>query len=207
VALWELMKRGVPVVPLYVGLGDYGGLDNRARAFSTVERLAHYAPNFDVRPRFAPAGDAVAHIADSVAEGRMVVLRRFMFRVAQAVAEDHDAVGIVTGESVGQKSSQTTANLAATSAVTDLPVHRPLLAMDKTDISALARDIGTYHESTIPAGCDRLAPDTPVTAISPPEARAREPDDVATLAREVADAVDVFDHGQEAPEATGGETA
>jgi len=192
VAAWKLMKRGCPIVPLYVGLGDYGGVDRRARARSTVDSLAQYAPEFDMRLRFAPAGETIDHIVKSVSEGRMLVHRRFLLLVAEFVAEQTGAVGIVTGESIGQKSSQTSANLAATSAVTDLPVHRPLLTEDKTDICALAREIGTYEESTIPAGCNRLAPEHPMTAASAAEISRREPDDLRERARAVADRIELL---------------
>ena len=191
VAAWELMKRGAPVIPLYVGLGDYGGLDNQARALSTTATLADYAPNHDMGLRIAPGGDAVDAIADAVEVGRMLVLRRFMFHVAVAVAEDHRAVGIVTGESIGQKSSQTTANLAVSSAAVDLPIHRPLLAADKTDITQRADAIGTFDESTIPAGCDRLAPEYPETRARLDDIEAREPDDLVERAREVAKRAEV----------------
>ncbi|WP_415382019.1 tRNA sulfurtransferase [Halosimplex sp. TS25] len=186
VAAWEVMKRGAPVIPLYVALGDYGGVDNQARALSTTETLASYAPDRDMRLRIAPAGDAVAAVADAVEVGRMVVLRRFMFMVAEAVAEEVGAVGIVTGESIGQKSSQTTANLAVTSAAVDLPVHRPLVTVDKTEITQRADAIGTFHESTIPAGCDRLAPDYPETRARLDDIEDREPDGLRERAGAVA---------------------
>ncbi|ELZ25002.1 thiamine biosynthesis protein [Halosimplex carlsbadense 2-9-1] len=208
VAAWELMKRGAPVIPVYVDLGDYGGVDHRARAVSTTETLARYAPDRDMRLRIAPAGDAVAAIAETVDVGRMLVLRRFMFRVAAAVADDHDAVGIVTGEAIGQKSSQTTANLAVTSAAVALPVHRPLLTVDKTDITARADEIGTFGESTIPAGCERLAPDYPETRGRLGAIEEREPDDVRERARAVADRLEVVDAGDGAAEDPAeGETA
>ncbi|QLH84055.1 tRNA sulfurtransferase [Halosimplex pelagicum] len=208
VAAWELMKRGAPVVPLYVDLGDYGGVDHQARAVSTTETLARYAPDRDMRLRIAPAGDAVADIAETVDVGRMLVLRRFMFRVAAAVAEDHGAVGIVTGEAVGQKSSQTTANLAVTSAAVDLPVFRPLLTVDKTDITARADEIGTFGESTIPAGCERLAPDYPETRGRLGAIEEREPDGLAERARAVADRLEVADGGDgTAEDPAEGETA
>jgi len=193
VAAWELMKRGSPVVPLYVDLGDYGGADHQARAASTVAQLARYAPERDTRLRVAPAGPEIDAIASGVEDGRMLVLRRFMFRVAEAVARDANAVGIVTGEAIGQKSSQTTANLAATSAAVDLPVHRPLLSRDKTAITERADAIGTFEESSIPAGCHRLAPDFPETRADPAAVAAAEPDDVAERARAVADDVRIVD--------------
>jgi thiamine biosynthesis protein ThiI len=93
---------------------------------------------------------------------------------------------VVTGEAIGQKSSQTSANLAVTDAAVELPVHRPCLTMDKTDVIALARDIGTYEESTIDAGCNRVAPSFPETNADLDEVRAVEPDDLFSRAREVA---------------------
>ena len=206
VAAWELMKRGAPVIPLYVGLGDYGGVDHQARALSTTERLAEYAPDRDMRLRFAPAGHVIADIADTVEVGRMVVARRFMFQVAAAFAAEHGAVGIVTGESVGQKSSQTTANLCVSSAAVDLPVHRPLLTVDKTDITQLAADIGTFRESTIPAGCERLAPNYPETRARLGDIEDREPDGLHERARAVAERAEVVDDATDG-EFPKGETA
>jgi thiamine biosynthesis protein ThiI len=116
-----------------------------------------------------------------------------MFQVAAAFAAEHGAVGIVTGESVGQKSSQTTANLGVSSAAVDLPVHRPLLTVDKTDITQLAADIGTLRESTIPAGCERLAPNYPETRARLGNIEDREPDGLRERARAVAERVEVVD--------------
>ena len=71
VAAWELMKRGAPVVPVYVDLGEYGGVDHQARALSTAETLARYAPDRDMRLRIAPAGDAVAERTAAAAAQRI----------------------------------------------------------------------------------------------------------------------------------------
>jgi thiamine biosynthesis protein ThiI len=186
VACWELLRRGCPVYPLYVDLGEYGGTDHRARAAATVADLRAYAPDRDLELRVAPGGEAVARLVESMDSGRMLGLRRFMYRVAERVAEDLGAAGIVTGEAVGQKSSQTSANIRVTGAVTHLPVHRPLLSADKTEIVERAREIGTYEEATIPAGCNRVAPDSPATSASLGTVRAAEPDDIERLAEVVA---------------------
>lgn len=186
VAAWLAMKRGAPVYPLYVDLGTYGGVDHRLRAEETAATLAAYAPNYDTRLRVAPAGDAIESLAADLDLYRMVVVRRFMLRVAEEVAADLGAVGIVTGESVGQKSSQTTANLRVTSAATDLPVHRPLLGHDKSTISQRAQDIGTYPDSTIDTGCHRLAPDRPATQPPLTQVQNAEPDNLGDRAAGVA---------------------
>lgn len=187
VAAWRAMKRGSPVVPLYLDLGPFGGPDHRARAEETASKLAAYAPNHDLALRVAPAGDAVQRLAEETGRTRMLSYRRFMYRVAEHVAEDVGAAGIVTGESLGQKSSQTAANLAAVDRATDLPVHRPLFTLDKQEIIARARDIGTYRDSTIDVGCNRLAPGQPATAAPLDAVLAAEPDDLFEWAREVAE--------------------
>lgn len=176
VAAYEMLRRGCPVVPLYVDLGPYGGPDHRARAEAAARRLARLAPNHDLALRVAPGGPGVEAIADTVGAERMLVLRRFMLRVAAAVAEQVGAVGVVTGEAVGQKSSQTAANLAATAAGIDLPVHRPLVTRDKASIVEQARDLGTFEDATVAAGCDRIAPQHPETNATPAAVDAALPD-------------------------------
>jgi thiamine biosynthesis protein ThiI len=186
VAAWQAMKRGCPVVPLYVDLGEYGGVDHRARALETIGRLQRYAPNYDLQARVAPGGGGVDLLAAETDTYRMLVLRRFMFRIAEAVAEECGAVGIVTGESIGQKSSQTSTNLRVTSAVTDLPVHRPLLGLDKTEITDRAKAIGTYEDATVDTGCHLLAPDNPATGPPLEQVVAAEPEELDRLAAEAA---------------------
>ena len=187
VAAFEAMSRGSPVVPVYVDLGDYGGADHRARAVQTMRDLARYAPNHLAETWVVPGGDATAHLASSMDRGRMLAHRRFLLAVGEAVADRVGAVGVVTGEAIGQKSSQTASNLAVTDAATTLPVHRPLLSWDKHDVTAVARDVGTFVDSTIDAGCDRLVPDEPIVDGSIDQIRALEPDDLLERARDAVD--------------------
>jgi len=177
VAAYEAMRRGAPVVPVYVDLGVYGGPDHEARAVATVRRLARYAPNFDCRLRIVPGGPLAETLLDDVTDTRMLSWRRALLRIAETVADREGAAGIVTGEAMGQKSSQTVANLAATDAAVDLPVHRPLLTRDKSDILDRARAIGTYEDSSIPVGCERLDPPFPETGATLDAVVAAEPDD------------------------------
>jgi thiamine biosynthesis protein ThiI len=193
VATWEVMKRGSPVVPVYLDLGDYGGIDHQARAIETVRKLAKYAPEQDMRVRKVPAGEAMNLLGEEVGPARMLVFRRFMYRVAEHIARDESAHGIVTGEAIGQKSSQTARNLGVVSTATTMPIHRPLLTMDKSDIVARARRIDTYTESTIPAGCNRLAPDYPETNATHEIAQNAEPDGLFELAKEAAENVELVE--------------
>mgnify|MGYP000215219359 CR=1 FL=1 len=187
VAAYEAMRRGSPVIPVYVSLGAYGGPDHEARAAATVRRLARYAPNFDCRLRIVPGGDLAATLVDEVGDTRMLSWRRALLRIAGTVADREGAVGVVTGEALGQKSSQTAANLAVTDAAVGLPVHRPLLAWDKADILDRAREIGTHEDSSIPVGCERLDPPFPETRATLATVEAAEPDDLLDRAAATVD--------------------
>lgn len=194
VAAWQLMKRGCPVVPVYVDLGRFGGVDHRARAERTVERLATYAPG-GLGLWVVPGGEGLDRIVERAEQYRMLLARRFMLRVAELVAERTGAVGIVTGESVGQKSSQTSAAVRVTGAVVDRPVHRPLLSLDKSEISRRAREIGTYQEATVDTGCNRLAPGNPATRPPLEAVREAEPDGMARLASRAVENAETLELG------------
>ncbi|TMT86080.1 tRNA sulfurtransferase [Haloterrigena sp. H1] len=186
VAAYEMMRRGSPVVPAYVDLGDYGGIDHEARAMETVRILSTYAPNFDMQVYRIPGGETVDLLVSEMQQGRMLSLRRFFYRAAETLAERVDANAVVTGEAAGQKSSQTIRNLGVTSRATRLPIHRPLLTWDKADIVAKAREIGTYTDSTIDAGCNRVTPDRVETNARLEPLLSAEPDDIFERAADAA---------------------
>ncbi|RZH67506.1 tRNA sulfurtransferase [Natrinema altunense] len=193
VAAYEMMKRGSPVVPAYVALGEYGGIDHEARAMETVRLLSAYAPNFDMQAYRVPGGETVALLVEEMEQGRMLSLRRFFYRAAETLAERIDADGIVTGEAAGQKSSQTIRNLGVTSRATRLPIHRPLLTRDKQYIVAQAREIGTFTDSTIDAGCNRVTPDQVETNARLKPLLDAEPDDLLERAEDAAADAELVD--------------
>ena len=183
VAAFEVMRRGSPIVPVYVDLGSYGGPDHRARALAACGRLRRRAPNHDGRPYVIDGSETIQLLADRVERGRMLSLRRYFFAAAETIADETDAAGIVTGEVIGQKSSQTARNLQVTSEATTLPIHRPLLSVDKPVLIERAKALGTYEEAAIPAGCNRLAPPRPETDGRIEGLSAVEPDDLLERAR------------------------
>ncbi len=79
-----------------------------------------------------------------------IIMRRYMMRIAQKIAEDTGCLALITGESIGQVASQTVPSLAATNDVCTLPVFRPLIAFDKEDIVTIAKKIDTYETSILP---------------------------------------------------------
>jgi thiamine biosynthesis protein ThiI len=96
---------------------------------------------------------------------RVVIYRRLMMRIAEQIARARKAQALVTGEVVGQVASQTLENLAVIGSVATLPVFRPLIGMDKDEITAQAQSIGTYPISIIPDQdcCTLFTPRNPQT--------------------------------------------
>ncbi|MGA7922889.1 MAG: hypothetical protein WCA77_02815 [Thermoplasmata archaeon] len=92
-----------------------------------------------------------------------VLCRRFMWRSAEKIAERERATFLVTGESLGQVASQTLSNMRSATAAVSLPIVRPLIGLDKLEIEAVAKEIGTYAISTRPGLCCQAVPDKPAT--------------------------------------------
>ena len=96
---------------------------------------------------------------------RVVIYRRLMMRIAEAIAQDRRALALVTGDVVGQVASQTLENLAVIGSVVKLPVFRPLIGMDKDEITAEAERLGTFAISIQPDEdcCTLFTPRHPAT--------------------------------------------
>jgi len=91
--------------------------------------------------------------------------RKNMFKVAEAICELDGAAGIVTGESLGQKATQTLTNLGVTSRGIKFPILRPLLGLDKEEIGKISKELGIWHE--VHAGCCFATPKYPRTRAEP----------------------------------------
>ena len=96
---------------------------------------------------------------------RIILYRRFMFRIAEIIARKERARALVTGESLGQVASQTLDNIASIEAVSSMPILRPLIGLDKLEIINLAKDYGTYDISILPDQdcCSLFLPKSPAT--------------------------------------------
>ena len=96
---------------------------------------------------------------------RVILYRRFMVRITEALAKKEKCLALVTGDSVGQVASQTLENILAVNEAATLPVFRPLIGTDKEEIMQIAKKIGTYDISKLPHDdcCTRLMPKSPET--------------------------------------------
>jgi thiamine biosynthesis protein ThiI len=164
VAAWRLMRRGCRV--LFVHFHSYPILSRASQ--EKARELVRLLTEFQNRSRLflVPFGEIQQQVVLSVAPPlRVVIYRRLMMRIAEAIAHQHRAGALVTGEVVGQVASQTLENLTAINAVTTLPVLRPLIGMDKDEITAEAERLGTYPISIIPDQdcCTLFTPKHPAT--------------------------------------------
>ena len=164
VAAWRLMRRGCRV--LFVHFHSYPILSRASQ--EKARELAGLLTRFqyDSRLFLVPFGEIQQQVVLSVAPPlRVVIYRRLMMRIAEAIARRNRAQALVTGEVVGQVASQTLENLAEINRVVTMPVLRPLIGTDKDEITAEAQRLGTYPISIIPDQdcCTLFTPRHPAT--------------------------------------------
>lgn len=164
VAGWMTMKRGVEVVAVYFHSFPFTSDRAKEKVIDLCRVLAGYSGT--IRLYVVPFTTIQKQLHQAGPDELLtILLRRMMMRIAQRIAEREGAAALVTGESVGQVASQTLPSLAATEAVVNLPILRPLIALDKDEIIARARSIGTFAISIRPYAdcCTVFVPRHPET--------------------------------------------
>ena len=164
VAGYNLMKRGVRCCAIHFQSPPYTGALARDKVMQLAKELAEYSGG--MRVYLVPFTKCQLEIHEKCPEGLgTLITRRFMMRIAQEIAKQYEAQALITGESLGQVASQTMEALCCTDAVVDMPVFRPLIGMDKTEIMEIAKNIGTYETSILPYEdcCTVFTPRHPVT--------------------------------------------
>ncbi len=164
VAAWRMMRRGCRV--FFVHFHSYPILSraSQEKARELVQVLTRF--QYDSRLLLVPFGQIQQQVVLAVAPPlRVVIYRRLMMRIAEAIARRNRAVALVTGEVVGQVASQTLENLSSIDRVVTMPILRPLVGMDKDEITAEAQRLGTYPISIIPDQdcCTLFTPRHPAT--------------------------------------------
>jgi thiamine biosynthesis protein ThiI len=164
VAAWRMMRRGCRVT--FVHFHSYPILSraSQEKARELVSLLTTF--QYDSRLYLVPFGEIQQRVVLAVAPPlRVVIYRRLMMRIAEAIARRNRAQALVTGEVVGQVASQTLENLSSIDSVVSMPVLRPLIGMDKDEITAAAQRLGTYEISIIPDQdcCTLFTPRHPAT--------------------------------------------
>ena len=164
VAAHRMMKRGCSVT--FVHFHSYPILSRASQ--EKARELVRLLTTWQHRSRLylVPFGEIQQQVVLAVpGPARVVVYRRLMMRIAERIARMRNAQALVTGEVVGQVASQTLENLAVIGSVATLPVFRPLIGMDKDEITAEAIKLGTYPISIIPDQdcCTLFTPRNPLT--------------------------------------------
>ncbi len=164
VAGYQLMKRGVRCCAIHFQSPPYTGELARDKVMQLAKKLADYAGG--MRVYLVPFTKCQLEIHEKCPDGLgTLITRRFMMRIAEKIARDYGAQALITGESLGQVASQTMEALGCTDAVVNMPVFRPLIGMDKTEIMAIAQKIDTFETSILPYEdcCTVFTPRHPVT--------------------------------------------
>lgn len=175
VAAYLMMKRGCQVV-----LAHFQNRNEMTNSVQDkIERLAQQLSHFQVKTilHIVPFGELQKEIIKYVhSTQRMLIYKRLMLQMAARVAEKAKARFLVTGDCLSQVASQTYENLEATYSGLEKPVLTPTIGMDKRDIVALARRIGTYEISTLPYEdcCTFFVPKHPELRATPESLREQE---------------------------------
>ncbi len=194
VAAYRMMKRGCKAVFVHFHGRPYLSRISEEKVRDLVSILTHY--QLGTRLYLVPFGEIQRQIVlGSPAPIRVVLYRRMMMRIAEELAEREHCWGVVTGDSLGQVASQTAENLQIVSQVANLPILRPLIGMDKIEITNEAQQIGTFETSIEPDQdcCTLFLPPHPNTrcrlgtiqqaeALLPIEQMVREGTEAAELA-------------------------
>ena len=146
VAAWQMIRRGCRVHHIFFENRTFLGRG----AFDKVERLSERLAYLQGASTLTavPFSDIQVAIRDNCTpKNRVVLYRRFMYRIAEVIMQKHNCLGLVTGENLGQVASQTLENLRAVDTTVDACVHRPLLCMDKNEIIRMAEEIDTFETS------------------------------------------------------------
>ena len=175
VAAHRMMKRGCVVT--FVHFHSYPILSRASQ--DKARELARLLTTWQQRSRLylVPFGEIQQQVVLGVPPPmRVVIYRRLMLRIAERIARVRRAQALVTGDVVGQVASQTLENLAVVGSVAAMPIFRPLIGMDKEEITAEAVRLGTYPVSVIPDQdcCTLFTPRNPMTRAKSPAIEAAE---------------------------------
>ena len=175
VASWMIAKRGVALEMVHFFSYPYTSNEAKEKVLDLARLLTPWCGRLTVH--VVPFTAIQEELRRSVPQELFtLVMRRFMMRISQRVAQRCGAKALVTGECLGQVASQTMEAMAVTGAVVELPILRPVVGMDKEDIVRIARKIGTFETSILPYEdcCTVFTPRHPRLRPTPEELEAAE---------------------------------
>ncbi|MFQ5912736.1 MAG: tRNA uracil 4-sulfurtransferase ThiI [Nitrospinota bacterium] len=175
VAAYRILQRGCETLFIHFHGAPFLSRASAEKAADLAEGLTRH--QYHSTLYLVPFGEIQRQVVLSVPPPlRVIVYRRLMVRIAEALGRRHGAKALVTGESLGQVASQTLTNIGVIQEAADMPILRPLIGMDKMEISAQAQRIGTYEISIQPDQdcCSLFVPKHPATRCHLEEVQAAE---------------------------------
>ncbi len=149
VAAYMMAKRGMSIMSVHFASPPYTSERARYKVITLAEKLTDYTG--DMNLFIVPFTTVQEYIRDNgVPELFTILMRRSMMRITEKISRKFGASAIITGESLGQVASQTMAAITATNASVSMPIFRPVIGMDKTEITEIARKIDTFETSILP---------------------------------------------------------
>ena len=144
-----IAKRGVTLDAVYFHAPPYTSERAKEKVVDLAKLVSVYTG--PIRLHVINFTEIQLYIYDQCPHDELtIIMRRYMMRIAEKIAEESGSLGLITGESLGQVASQTIQSLAVTNEVCRLPVYRPLIAFDKDDIVKIAKKINTFETSILP---------------------------------------------------------
>ncbi len=149
VAAWTMAKRGLRLNAIHFASPPYTSARAEMKVRKLLSRVARYSGSINLA--IIPFTEIQDQIAEHCPEDYFtLIMRRMMMRISQKIAHNSGSLALITGESLGQVASQTLPALVTTDSVTDMPVLRPLIGMDKEEIIRISRVIDTFETSILP---------------------------------------------------------
>jgi tRNA uracil 4-sulfurtransferase len=164
VAAYRMMQRGCRIVFIHFHSAPFQDKTSQDKVRDLIKILTRH--QFLSRLYLVPFGEIQRQIVAAVARPlRVVLYRRMMLRIAEAIARKEKAKALITGESLGQVASQTLENMSVIQQAARLPILRPLVGMDKQEIIDQSHRIGTFEISSVPDQdcCQLFVPKHPAT--------------------------------------------
>ena len=164
VAAWMMAKRGMLIEAVHFHSYPYTSQRAQEKVEDLARIIAQYCGRFKMNViNLLPIQEQI--VENCPEEETTILVRRFMMRIAEKVAQKSGCTMLITGETLGQGASQTAEALVVTDATVKMPVMRPLIALDKVDIIQKAKDIGTFETSIMPYEdcCTVFLPKHPAT--------------------------------------------
>jgi len=165
VAVARMLADGWTIHPLHASQEPITGSEAEDKAARVLEHLAfRFSGRLHPELLVIPVAEALTGFIEGKAHRDYFVhMKRLFQNLGHLLAQQVGASHILSGENLGQVSSQTLGNMGAVEIASPLPVLRPLLGLDKQEIIAMARALGTYEISVGPEECDALGPKHPTT--------------------------------------------